>query len=464
MTGLLSLALLAVAAVAPADDTPEVKPRGKGCVDIGSRLELFVDGFLIDDMAGDARRVLHPPTPREVAFAFDAPWEGRDSTYVTVMPDEGRVRLYYRGVGRPGLPQVTCYAESKDGIAFTRPKLGLYQVAGTKENNVCWMGEGTHNFAPFKDANPAAPAAERYKALAGGPLIALASPDGIRWKRLVEKPVITKGAFDSQNLAFFDALRGEYVAFFRDFAKGIRTVKTCRSKDFLHWTDPQWCDYGTAKPEHLYTNATTAYSRAPQIYLSFPKRFLPDRVKDPKHPDRGLSDGLLMSSRDGVHWDRWPEAFLRPGLDPKNWTDRNMMIAWGLVATSPEEISLYWTEHYSFESCRLRRGTIRTDGFASVRAGAAGGEILTRPFTSSGKRLVVNYSTSAAGSIRFELRDAEGRPLPGFDMAKSELLFGDEIAHEVQWKPSADLATLVGKPVRLRIRLQDADLFSIRFF
>jgi len=463
MTGLMSVVLLAAAAVAPADDNPQVKPRGKACVDLSSRLELFVDGFLIDDMAGDARRVPHAPTPREVALAFDAPWEGRDSTYVTVMPDEDRVRLYYRGVGRPGLPEVTCYAESKDGIAFTRPKLGLYEVAGTKDNNVCWMGAGTHNFAPFKDANPAAPAAERYKALAGGPLIALVSPDGVRWKRLVDKPVITKGAFDSQNLAFFDSPRGEYVAFFRDFAKGVRTVKTCRSKDFIHWTEPQWCDYGSAKPEHLYTNATTPYFRAPHIYLSFPKRFLPDRTKDPKHPDRGLSDGLLMSSRDGVHWDRWPEAFLRPGLDLKNWTDRNMMIAWGLVATSPEEISLYWTEHYSFETCRLRRGTIRTDGFASVHAGAAGGEVLTRPFTFSGKRLVVNYSTSAAGSIGFELQDAEGRPLPGFDLAKSETLFGDEIAHEVQWKPAADVSKLAGKPVRLRIRLRDADLFSIRF-
>ena len=438
-------------------------PGCKEPVDIGCRLELFVDRAMIDGLAGEARRVLHHPTPREVALAFDAPWEGRDSTYVTVMKDDDRVRLYYRGVGNRNLPEVTCYAESRDGVAFTRPKLGLFEAAGTKENNVCWTGAGTHNFAPFKDRNPAARPAERYKALAGGPLVALASPDGIHWRKLAADPVITKGAFDSQNLAFFDELGGQYVAFFRDFARGVRTVKVCRSKDFLRWTEPEWCDYGKAPPEHLYTNATVAYFRAPQIYLSFPKRFMENRTKDPKHPDHGISDGLLMSSRDGLHWERWEEAFLRPGLDPKNWTDRNMMIAWGLVPSSPEEISLYWTEHYSFDTCRLRRGTIRTDGFVSVCAGMSGGELVTRPLRFTGNRLVVNYSSSAAGSVRFQLEDQAGKPLSGFEMSASEVLFGDEIAHEVKWQKGSDLAALAGKPVRLRVSLQDADLYSFVF-
>jgi len=436
---------------------------GKEPVEIGSRLELFVDGAMIETLAGDARRVLHHPTVREVALAFDAPWEGRDSTYVTVMKDGDRVRLYYRGVGNRNLPEVTCYAVSPDGITFARPKLGLFEAAGTKANNVCWTGPGTHNFAPFKDRNPHARPAERYKALAGGPLWALGSPDGIHWKKLADHPVITKGAFDSQNLAFFDELRGQYVAFFRDFARGVRTVKTCRSKDFITWTEPEWCDYGKAPPEHLYTNATVPYFRAPHIYLSFPKRFMETRTKDPKHPDHGISDGLLMSSRDGLHWERWEEAFLRPGLDPKNWTDRNMMIAWGLVPSSPEEISLYWTEHYSFDTCRLRRGTIRTDGFVSVYAGMSGGELVTRPLRFTGNRLVVNYSSSAAGSLRFQLEDQAGKPFPGFEMAASEVLFGDEIAHEVKWRKGSDLAALAGKPVRLRVSLQDADLYSFVF-
>jgi hypothetical protein len=140
-----------------------------------------------------------------------------------------------------------------------------------------------------------------------------------------------------------------------------------------------------------------------------------------------------------------------------------MMIAWGLVPASPEEISLYWTEHYSFDTCRLRRGTIRTDGFASIHGGAESGEAITRPFIFAGNRLVVNYATSAAGSIHFELQDEAGRPLPGFEMSASEDLFGDEIAHEVRWGSGTDVGSLKGKTIRLRIRLRDADLYSFRF-
>ncbi len=98
-----------------------------------------------------------------------------------------------------------------------------------------------------------------------------------------------------------------------------------------------------------------------------------------------------MSSRDGITFERWEEGFIRPGFDIECWTGRNNYPAWGMVQTSPEEISLYWTEHYRFKTNRLRRGTVRTDGFVSVHAGAkAVGEILTRPLKFSGNHMVVN--------------------------------------------------------------------------
>ena len=97
-------------------------------------------------------------------------------------------------------PQLTVYAESQDGMSWTKPSLGLFEFEGSKQNNILWMGEGAHNFAPFKDTNPDAPPSERYKALAGGPLLALKSADGIHWERMQEEPVISDGKFDSQTL------------------------------------------------------------------------------------------------------------------------------------------------------------------------------------------------------------------------------------------------------------------------
>ena len=185
------------------------EPSGPQAIDIGSRRELFVDDLLIDRLAG-TRLELHPPQPREIVLKFDQPWEGLYSGYETVLKDGDVFRFYYRGmpVARHTLDvEVTCVAESRDGIHWTRPKLGLFEVHGTKDNNVVLARHrGCHNLAPFVDANPAAPAEQRYKALGGtgAPgLIAFTSPDGLRWQELQKEPVITKGAFDSQNNAFW---------------------------------------------------------------------------------------------------------------------------------------------------------------------------------------------------------------------------------------------------------------------
>jgi len=255
---------------------------------------LFVDGYLIDSMKGVSLR-MHAPREESTAIVFDKPWEGNTSTYCTVIKDDDRYRLYYRGSSdpaytpmpllRPGetvVPkheEVTCYAESKDGIVWTRPSLNLVEFQGSRKNNIILAETAVHNFAPFKDANPAAAPEARYKAVGGsGKLFAYQSADGVRWAKTRAEPVITDGAFDSLNVAFYDVVRKEYVAVYRDFRYGIRTVKFATSKDFLNWTPGTWADYGSAPLEQLYTNATTPYFRAPHIYLSFPKRFVEQRT------------------------------------------------------------------------------------------------------------------------------------------------------------------------------------------
>jgi len=438
-------------------------PQEVAVIDIGSRLEPFVDDELIAEMTGVALR-LHHPTPREVVLAFDAPWEGPISGYVTVFKDDDRFRMYYRGwQDQDDRDDVTCYAESPDGIEWTKPSLGLFEVKGTSENNVIWTGEGTHNFAPFKDANPDAPDSQRYKALAYGPLLAFASPDGIHWEKMRDKPVITEGAFDSQNLAFWDADQDRYVAYLRGFVDGIRTIGRATSRDFLKWTGTTWLDFGDAPAEHLYTNAITPYFRAPHIHLGFPKRFVPDRKAVPHWPHPGVSDGLFMSSRDGLHWRRAPEAFLPPGPDPDNWTERNMMIAAGILPTAPGELSIYWIEHYRHATARLRRGTLRTDGFVSLHADGAGGEVVTDPLVFEGRELVINYATSAAGSVRVEIQNGGGAPVAGRTLDDCPPIYGDEIERVVAWKDGSDVGAEQERAIRLRFALKDADLFAIRF-
>lgn len=126
-------------------------------------------------------------------------------------------------------------------------------------------------------------------------------------------------------------------------------------------------------------------------------------------------------------------------------------------------MSLYVNHDYASPTSHVRRYSLRLDGFASVRAGASGGELLTKPFTFIGNSLSVNFATSAAGGLRFELQDAAGKPLPGYSLAECNELIGNELDRRVLWNKSDRLGTLAGQVVRLRCTLKDADLFAIQF-
>ena len=108
-----------------------------------------------------AQLVLHRPQSREVAMTFDQPWETKAYLYLTVLQDDDVYRIYYGAVpdgpGPRDQRQVTCYAESKDGIHWMRPELGLVELQGSKGNNIIGHGVSHHCFTPFKDANPNCP-------------------------------------------------------------------------------------------------------------------------------------------------------------------------------------------------------------------------------------------------------------------------------------------------------------------
>ena len=147
-----------------------VPSQAEGPVDIGSRLELFVDDYLVDSVSGTVSFDLKRPVPQEVSLVTDAPWEGNVCAYYTVFQDGPLYRMYYRGLhienGVGTHAQVTCYAQSTDGVSWTKPNLGLIEYDGSTQNNIVWKDPGSHNFTPFKDTNPNAAPDAQYKALA----------------------------------------------------------------------------------------------------------------------------------------------------------------------------------------------------------------------------------------------------------------------------------------------------------
>lgn len=165
---------------------------------------------------------------------------------------------------------------------------------------------------------------------------------------------------------------------------------------------------------------------------------------------------MFMTARGDSPYDRtFREAFIRPGLDPNRWGNRSNYAALNVVPTSPTEMSIYTTP--------FRRFTLRTDGFASLHAGADSGEMVTSPFRFDGNTLVVNYSTSSGGSLKTELQNGAGERLPGFALTDCKTLVGDSVEQQVRWENDPDLSAMAGMPVRLRFVMQEADLFSLKF-
>ncbi|MDP6777886.1 MAG: hypothetical protein QGI83_14095 [Candidatus Latescibacteria bacterium] len=442
-------------------------------MDIGTRLELFCDHECIDELKGGARLHLHTPERREVVLVHDTPWEGNTSGYHTVLNDDGAYRMYYRGWHTEDQkevhPAVVCYAEGEDGIFFVRPHLDIAEFEGSTANNIIIDDNATHNFTPFIDANPDCPEEERFKGIGRGDegydkkkLYAFKSANGVHWSPLHPDPLPIEGAFDSENLAFWDTVTGQYRIYFRLVRDGCRDIRTATSDDFLTWSEPVWLEYPGSPREHLYTNQVMPYFRAPHIYLGFPTRFIKERGQ--------ITEGLLMTSRDGRTFNRWGEAIIRPGANREKWGNRCNYIWNALVQTesdlpgAPPELSIYSSEaYYEGVGARTRRYVYRMDGFVSVRAPLSGGEVVTVPLVFGGGRLVVNFSTSAAGSLQIEILDAEGSLIPGFAISDCPEVYGDEIDRVWTWEGSSDLSALIGKPVRLRFCLSDADVYSFRF-
>jgi len=443
-------------------------------IEIENRLELFADDFLIESISEQVTRRVHQPEPKDVVFTADASWEGNTSGYYTVFRDGDMVKMIYRGwahqpdkIVKQLHREFACYAESKDGLTFTKPELGLHEWEGSKANNIILDDNSTHNFAAFKDSNPNCPPEARYKGIGGekkeGGLFVYQSADGIHWKKIKEEAVISDGAFDSQNIAFWDEHAKVYRAYYRIFSeggteggewkpKGVRAIRTSTSTDYVNWKPGTDLTYPKGTPsQHLYTNAVQTYLRAPHLLIGFPTRYLPvegQRVEP-----------VFMMSRDGVRFTRYNEPVIPESAPADRAGNRSNYMTWGIVElpSEPGKLSVYATEaYYGPVPGRVRRFVYRTDGFVSLRAGKRNGHVTTKSLRFGKGDLTLNYAANAGGSLIVERLDREGKVV-----AKSKPLTGDSISEKVEWAS--------GEPFQedgtgsFRFYLVKADLYSMKF-
>jgi len=469
-------------------------------INIGKNRECFFDDYLIDTEKTTAEFRVHNPVYRGPVMTHSEFWEGDGCDYHNFFYDDGIWRMYYLGWKMLGATDGiwVCYAESKDGINWVKPHLGIVEYKGTKDNNII-MPHSFDNFMVFRDDNPKCPPEKKYKAVAAGRvddkrcLNSYYSADAIHFTK--GEPVTFDGAFDSLNVAFWDERTQKYMCYFRgfhdvetgDLASGIakqpiRDIRYIESTDFENWSDFKFLDFGDAEDIPLYTNLVQPYYRAPQMYIGFPTRYIqrPEwngtfdelcgsekrKARMVKSPRYGLTvtDCVFMVSRDGYHFKRYDEAFMPPlPENGKNWVYGDCYPARGLIELPSDtpgaepEISLFaYDNHWMGEPSNFIRYTIRRDGFVSLHSGAREDTIVTKPFIYDGSELRINFSTSARGYMYFTLTAEDGT------QAVSLETFGNTTDRRVVFDENA-VKSMSGKPVTLSVRMRDADLYSIRF-
>lgn len=457
-------ALLLIASVfVSGAEIPESKTM-KNVIDVSGTRELLLDDFLLDKKENLQFKV-HSPV--ELPASAGKPC----GHYGAVIKAGDKYRFYYRGFdgiykgklsnGNPG--EYLAIRESSDGVNWQEVDLNKFPGKPVPPGTIFYGNGFTHNFAPFYDNNPACPAAERYKAVSGvretGGLFAFYSADGINWHCYDEKNPIFKyeprkfggHMLDSQNVVFYSEYEKCYVMYLRvwvtaDGLKGLRSFAKSTSKDFRNWSKPELLNVN--KPgEHLYVSTLFPYSRAPQYYVGMPTRYFGNRGS--------ATDVTLIFSRRGKGIIRPLDgAWIKPGLDPKRWLNRSNYMAWQLIET-PEELIFY-------QGPKQLMYKLRTDGFVSLSAGSGTGTLLTRVLSCQNGELELNLSTSAGGCFAIEICDEAGKAVPGASFKDFGEFYGDKISYKPHWN-GKKFKELAPAKFRLRIKMQECDLYSIAF-
>ena len=483
-----------------------MKRKTAAPIELGSKRQLFLDEMFLAKRKRITLEVNPPVQDTEPVLVAERPWERLGlGAYNTVTREGDVFRMWYDVTSREKsrlLRRLLCYAESGDGVHWTKPKLGLIAFNGSKANNIVAPPSrhaSQQGATVFRDDR--APADERYKlwtkyqaskednakGISTG-LWAMVSPDGLRWKLLEDGYPLGRGtASDSQNICLWDEDLGKYVGFVRMKNRPKNRGRTCWagitfSDDFRTWTRAREIlradrvDGRSPVPQgrcecrpimDFYTPGGMKIPGVPDAYILLPTPY--HHWRQDAFPS--TIDVRLATSRDRTTWWQHPDRrpFLR--LGPDGSASAGMIFANPWPIPVGDEIWLYYagigSDHRrkgpSPSLTGLFRARIRRDGFVCARAGHQGGQFTTPPVRFSGRRLELNVDGSAGGWLRVEILTPEGRPVRSYGLNQCDTVRGNSVRKVVTWNEQDDVSRLANKPIRLRFVMRSMDLFAFQF-
>eukprot|EP01048_Picozoa_sp_COSAG05_P002264 COSAG05_NODE_88_length_20344_cov_12.094690_10_plen_693_part_00 len=387
-----------------------------------------------------------------------------------------------------------CRAVSYDnGATFFKPPLGVVEFDGSTANNIVLQLSAYPSFvwpgAVFQDDLPGADPGARFKMTAeragNTGMDIFGSPDGLHWRLLL--PAVLPGSFaDTQAVVFYDAGRGEYLAYGRsDTDQGrlcpggppsFRQVawSTTIGANLSRWA-PLETIFGFEDMPPCVDVYNSAAIQVHNAYFMMPSEYLHFKSNE-THAARTNNDGIndirLAVSSDGKNFEYTDDStFIQRGvgeLDPAaeggdwhftgtNFDSGIIFATRGYLETNTSIHLMYWgtqkthgdyarvpavfntSLRYPEAKTGFGRVTLRRDGwFSHDTVGSAPGELTTTavelPPSGLSWAVCVNAVTSVRGFLRLALLDNQtGLPIPGFELQNSMPLVGNHLRLPMRW-------------------------------
>ena len=430
------------------------------------------------------RLVAQPAEKIGPVIGTDRDWEFMIYAH-TMLDLGGKYGLWYEALPPKdyGAAGLLCYAESADGITWTKPNLGLVEFAGSRDNNIvidgskCPYGQ-FHGNSVFVDPN--APPEERFKVIYWsknvpdeviarlkqenpesvdpfgesnkcGVLLGT-SPDGLHWT--LQDKLLFCHTCDTQTVAYYDSFLRRYVLFTRSFQFGRRSIARSETADVTRWPVPEvvlWTPVDSDPSDDLYLNSKTVYPGTRTVHLMFPTVY------------RRRADNCVIraaSSPDGIAWQWLPGEVLQTGREGE-WDGGCVFPGCGLTEISGDRVALPFAG-YRYPHKYPRFGRVGQFGLAvwpkerlvALQADEEA-EFWTPAMILPGDSLYLNFETSRAGYIKVAVEGVEGRTLDDCDA-----LFGNELKKQVTWEGNPSMGIREDQKVLLRFKMRSAKLFS----
>ncbi|HEY3267788.1 MAG TPA: hypothetical protein VGM37_12730 [Armatimonadota bacterium] len=450
---------------------------------------LFLDATVVERSA-NLRREFHAAErySGNPVIRRDKPWEGWGPyVYGTVLWDAGRLRMWYQCIGKDAAD--VCYAESSDGIRWTKPDLGIIEYHGSPRNNIVGIGGVCHIPSVIRVPEPASP--DRRWAMYGfawdrsrpewasGVAAVAYSADGLRWnwKRAPEQ----LGLFATSDVTsfFFDPIRNRYAATWKTMNRRHRAVGVALSADGAAWTKPVTSPVLGA--DDLDPDATQVYGMPafayqglyiglPWIYharwIKYGRYASPEVMYEAQEGSARTVDVQLAWSHDLIQWTRTPERRPFLALGPDGAFDSKMVYTARAPVIVGDRLFFYYggydTIHDDDAHAKGAIGlaTLRLDGFCSMAAGRKEGWVISRREVFNAPEVTINAKCGRGGYVAAEILDRNDRVIPGFSRRECVPFTGDSVRHTLRWKTATFPRALADKDRKVRFILRNADLYA----